>query len=212
MNGPARSDAQVVKQAAVVLAIGVAVQAGWLGNEIALAALLVLAVAWPPRVAWRPVRAGAVLLAYVPFAVVWLLFVFVYLRGMHAIGVPVPPQETLQQLAEQGVQTPGLGRMTAILVVGAPLMEELVFRGYLLTALRVRLPAVAAQLVTAALFGIVHGWLYAVPIGVLGLFFGWLRARHDALLPSMLAHAVHNALTMLLVLLWPGHLELLYPR
>ncbi|NJR42338.1 MAG: CPBP family intramembrane metalloprotease, partial [Akkermansiaceae bacterium] len=35
------------------------------------------------------------------------------------------------------------------------------------------------------------------PIGVLSLLFGYLRQRHGSLWPSVLAHALHNALTLL---------------
>jgi membrane protease YdiL (CAAX protease family) len=124
----------------------------------------------------------------------------------------VAPQPQLQDLARQGTALPGFWLLVVAIVIGAPLAEELVFRGYLLGTLLRVLPHWPAQLVTAAVFGYVHGPAYALPIGVLGLLFGWLRTRHGALWPSMLAHAVHNGLTVTVTLLWPGHLEWLYPR
>ncbi len=97
------------------------------------------------------------------------------------------------------------------IVVLAPVFEEIVFRGYVFGALRTLMPPVATQLLTAVLFGLAHGWQYAFPIGVLALLFGWLRARYDALLPAIVAHAVHNGLTVGVTLAWPETLTWMYP-
>mgnify|MGYP001566827949 CR=1 FL=1 len=65
--------------------------------------------------------------------------------------------------------------------------------------------------ITAAAFGAVHGLPYALPIGLLGCLFGWLRVRHGSLLPAMFAHALHNSLIVLVTVAWPESLTLLYP-
>ncbi len=180
--------------------------------RLASAALVGFVAVWPPAVAWRPVATLAVLRAYVPFALLWFLLVAGYLRGMHAIGHAVQPQPMLQELAADGLAAPGAWRTLLGIVVLAPLAEEILFRGYLFTALVTTLPKWFAHTATAVLFGLAHGLDYAPPITVLALLFGWLRARHAALLPSVLAHAVHNGLTVLLVVLWPGILEAVYPK
>lgn len=182
------------------------------GLEAGIAALTVFALAWPPRAPWRPLAAKRVLAAYLPFAVAWLMFVALYLRVTHACGWTVPPQPDLARLAHDGLATPGLVSRLVGIVVIAPVLEEVLFRGYLFTALDVVAPRPVVHVATAVAFGAVHGAGYALPIGVLALFFGWLRARHGSLLPSILAHAGHNALTVGVTMAWPGHLELLYPR
>ena len=60
--------------------------------------------------------------------------------------------------------------------------------------------------------GLAHGLDHALPIGVLSLLFGHLRAKHGALSPSIVAHALHNAVTVSLILSWPELLDLLYVR
>jgi membrane protease YdiL (CAAX protease family) len=175
-------------------------------------AIVLLAAAWPPAVPWRPLRARAVLRVYLPFAVAWLVFVILYLRAAHWLGHTIAPQPQLAELAEHGASTPGFAMVCFAIVVVAPVCEEIVFRGYLQTALRGIVPDRVGLLATSALFGLAHGPDYALPIGVLALAFGWLRLRYDALLPAIFAHAVHNGLTVAVTLLWPGHLELLYPR
>ena len=169
------------------------------------------ALAQPPPVRWRPLRARGVLMAYLPFALGWVALVVAYLQAMHGLGHRVPPQPLLEQVARQGL---GAGTWPILLgaVALAPVVEELLFRGYLLGVLLPLVPGGVAQLLTAAAFGLMHGLDYALPLGVLGLLFGWLRTRHGALLPSMLAHAVHNALVFSVTAVWPASLELIYPR
>ncbi|MCB9878266.1 MAG: CPBP family intramembrane metalloprotease [Planctomycetes bacterium] len=180
--------------------------------KLGLAVLAVLAVVWPPRVAMRPLAAGSVMRFYPPFLVAWALFAVGYLRLVAAVGEPVTPQPQLVELAEHGWATEGLPLIALGVAVLAPLFEELLFRGYLFTALAVMLPMWLVQLVTATLFGLAHGLEHALPIGVLSLLFGYLRQRHGSLWPGVLAHALHNALTLVLVMTWPDLLDLLYGR
>ncbi len=211
MSAADRPRASAAAFAQLGLAFGCVLLVGaqfWAG----LAALVALGCAWPPQVALRPLAARRVLLAYLPFAVGWLAFVVAYLRVLHALGQPLSPQGPLQQLAEHGTGLDGFALLVFGIVVVAPVLEEVVFRGYLFTALATVLPMWAVQAVTALLFGLVHGLAYALPIAVLALLFGWLRQRHRALGPPILAHAVHNGITVLLAILWPAHLDLLYPR
>jgi sodium transport system permease protein len=79
--------------------------------------------------------------------------------------------------------------------------EELFFRGYLLGALRGRLPAWGAVAATAAVFGVFHasvGGLIAVErilsSTLLGIVLGWLCWRAGSVIPSMALHTFHNGL------------------
>lgn len=164
----------------------------------------------PPGVTWRPVSAISVMTRYVPFAIIWVAFTTGYMRLVAAFGHQIPPQEQLESMLEMaGLEW--LGMLITVVVV-APVVEEILFRGYLFTALSKSLPMWGAQLVTATLFGLVHGWDYAVPVGVLSLFFGYLRQRYGSLFPSILAHAVHNGVTVGVVMTWPSALDLFHNR
>lgn len=207
---PAVADLVPALQLFAALGCVLLVSLGYL--VIGLFLLAILAAAWPPAVPWRPVAALRVLLVYVPFAVVWLAGVTLYLQVAHALGFTVPVQPQLAEIAAKGTSTPDLPVLCLAIVVVHPLAEEILFRGYLFTALLRALPSWATQLVTAVVFGLVHGLHYALPIGVLALLFGWLRARHASLLPSILAHTVHNGLCVVITVAWPQYLELLYPK
>lgn len=93
----------------------------------------------------------------------------------------------------------GMKLLLALLVVGvAPLVEELVFRGVLLSGLASRMPVWAAVVISALVFGAAHlpdfgfAW-YPVPtLVLLGLALGWLRVHSRSLWPSMVMHASNN--------------------
>jgi len=94
--------------------------------------------------------------------------------------------------------------LTAIVVV--PLAEELFFRGLLLGALWRQLgrawPAIA---ISAAAFGLVHSAQPqdVLPLVSMGLILGYVRLRYRSLAVCVVAHALFNARTMILVLLAP---------
>lgn len=181
-------------------------------------ALVALLVCQPPSDIslrwdfWRPGKWWPAIAIYVPFVLLWVAFATGYLRFAEAIGHHLEPQGPLLQFANGEVPALQFWSMVVLIVVLAPICEEIVFRGYLFRALNTTMPMWATQLVTATLFGLVHGSSHALPIGVLSLLFGYLRQRYGSLWPSMLAHAVHNGITLVLVCSWPGLLDLFYNR
>lgn len=166
----------------------------------------------PRPLPFRPAAVGRVLAVYFPFILLWGLFVFGYLRAMHWLGLTVPVQPLLYYWPDGDPGRPAFWMVAAMMVVVGPLAEEIVFRGYLHGVLEAVFGVRVAWVVTALAFGILHGWPYALPIGVLGLLFGWLRLRHRSLLAPFVAHAVHNGAIVLLTSTVPGFLDWLYPR
>lgn len=87
-----------------------------------------------------------------------------------------------------------------VVVLIGPAVEELLFRGALLSVLRTRLGDGWAIALSALVFGTMHlpdlAWLwYAVPNLILvGLFCAWLRVRSGSLWPAFVAHSANNAL------------------
>ncbi len=81
------------------------------------------------------------------------------------------------------------------LVIGAPVCEELIYRNMALTNMNKRLSPIVSIVISSAIFGVVHGspvqMIYA---GALGFVFGVLFVRTESIFPSLLAHAVFNAL------------------
>jgi membrane protease YdiL (CAAX protease family) len=81
-------------------------------------------------------------------------------------------------------------------VVGAPLAEEILFRG-LGYSLLARLGTPVAVVGTAAAWGAAHGLVEAFPlIFALGVGLALLRRSTDSVFPGMLLHALFNALAL----------------
>jgi membrane protease YdiL (CAAX protease family) len=104
--------------------------------------------------------------------------------------------------------TPGLFAVYAVTaVVGAPIVEELFFRGVIQTRLVYRMGAARGIALASAMFGAAHliGWtgpgslLAAAAIAGGGSVLGYLRHRTGRLGTSMVAHGLFNAFAVILV-------------
>ena len=102
-------------------------------------------------------------------------------------------------------QTALLLGVTAIAV--APLVEEVVFRGFIFPVLERRWGPVAAVLLTAGMFTSLHvtqlwgSWMAVSLILLVGLVLSLVRALTGALRPAFLLHLAYNATLCLLSLL-----------
>ncbi len=90
--------------------------------------------------------------------------------------------------------------LTVALVVAAPLMEELLFRGFLFPGYaRSSLGPWGAIALTSAGWAVMHvqyETFYLVQIFILGCVFGWLRWRSGSTLLTVILHAIVNALAL----------------
>jgi membrane protease YdiL (CAAX protease family) len=89
----------------------------------------------------------------------------------------------------------------AVVGIGAPLSEELLFRGFLLSALaRTSLGFWGAALIVTALWTALHiGYSIVgiVEVFMIGLFFSWLLWRTGSLRVAIFCHALYNSLIVL---------------
>jgi sodium transport system permease protein len=99
------------------------------------------------------------------------------------------------------------------IAVAPAIGEEFFFRGYLLGALRGKMPAWGAILLTGCIFGLFHasvGGLIAVErilsSTFLGLALGWICWRSGSVFPGMILHVLHNGLMVSLIYFGP-HLQ-----
>jgi membrane protease YdiL (CAAX protease family) len=89
----------------------------------------------------------------------------------------------------------------AVIGIGAPLSEELLFRGFLLSALaKTRLGFWGAAFISTALWTSLHVGYTAIGIIevlLIGLFFSWLLWRTGSLRVPIFCHAAYNTLIVL---------------
>jgi membrane protease YdiL (CAAX protease family) len=92
--------------------------------------------------------------------------------------------------------------------IAAPIFEEIMFRGFLLSSLTRYLPVWGAILVSGFVFAIAHLNISEVlPLAILGIVLGFVYTRSRNLLASMLVHCLWNSVTLLsLFLLGSGDL------
>ena len=103
--------------------------------------------------------------------------------------------------ASAGLTSGGAVGFIAV-VAAAPLVEEIVFRGLIMTRMGQAIPGWLAVFLSATIFGLCHGhpvWFgYAF---VLGAFFGFIDLRAGSILPSILGHVAFNSFSQVLSLL-----------
>jgi len=109
----------------------------------------------------------------------------------------------LQRLVRMiDAEAPGwtLASAALLAIVGAPLVEELLFRSVLYQPLRARLGVVPAALIVAALFAGVHLYAWGMPqLMVLSLVFVALFERTGSLWYPIVAHGLYNGATFVLI-------------
>lgn len=188
------------------------VEASALASLVGVVAVVGMVGCLRPGVPMRPARPVRTTLAWAAWMPVWVVFVAIYCGVLRAFDLALAAQEPLRYLVAEPASAPGYWLVAAAVVFGAPLAEELVFRGFLQPVLQQRLGRVLGMLATALLFGLGHGLAYALPIGLLGAFFGWLVQRLGSLLPAVLAHSLHNGATVVAMVAWPPLFDVLYSR
>ncbi len=136
---------------------------------------------------------------------------FGWLAGLPLLGILLLVSVQLGKMMNQEMNHPitewardGKMGLVFLLAAGyAPLTEELCFRGLLLSGLRARTSFVLSCLLTAIIFAVIHPQgLAAVPaLAGVAMVFGWLRAYRGSVVASVTAHAIHNGLICLIMLL-----------
>ena len=109
-----------------------------------------------------------------------------------------------QNISELGESTPLAWRIPLVLLVVSlgPLVEELLFRGVLLSALMQRWGSAAAIVISSLVFALAHlpglDWqVFALPdLILLALALAWLRLRSGSIWPSVVGHGANNLLAV----------------
>ncbi|MBP7948481.1 MAG: CPBP family intramembrane metalloprotease [Verrucomicrobiales bacterium] len=121
-----------------------------------------------------------------------------------AAGWDLQEQETVQLLRTSSDFTEQL-LLLLVACVGAPVMEELLFRGMVYNGLKRFSDTWFALLASSLLFAVMHAHLLTLPsLFVLGLFFALAYEATGSLLVSILMHLLFNASQACSILLTNG--------
>jgi uncharacterized protein len=128
-----------------------------------------------------------------------------------AVQVFAPDVEVSQSSQDMAAGTHGarLAVLVVIFAVGAPLVEELFFRGLLLRALWRRFGSGAAVALSGLVFGFVHleagdpvGAIVVVGgLTVFGWVLAWITVKKGRIGPALVAHMAFNAVGVVSLLL-----------
>jgi len=94
------------------------------------------------------------------------------------------------------------------IAIGAPLAEEVIFRGQVFSALsRTRLGVSGATILTSAAWALLHAtepWLSIGLIFLMGIAFGWMMYRFGSLWVPIICHGVWNGSYALIIFFGQG--------
>ncbi len=167
-----------------------------------LATLAVLAVVYlairrmrPQDAFWlRPVKGSAL---WAGAALAPALYVLV------TAVMAIVPQGLLDDYnqAASGLDEAGVLAFLCVVIV-SPVVEEIIFRGLIMTRLARAMSPLPAVILSAAVFGLCHGqFLWFCYAFVLGMVFGLLDMRARSILPSILAHVAFNLIGQIFTIL-----------
>jgi membrane protease YdiL (CAAX protease family) len=132
----------------------------------------------PSALKWMAAAVGA-----------YLLFAIVY-----ALLIVQPHQEDIAE---------GFGTIPVqilLIVVAAPVSEEVCFRGMLFGGLRQRLPRIGAALLAGLVFGGLHaltGVTAVPPLIVFGFLLSLLYEKTGSIVPGIILHMLNNSVALL---------------
>ncbi len=109
----------------------------------------------------------------------------------------LPMPEFMKKIFLEFANQNGVFSFIAI-VIAAPIIEELIFRGIILDGLLRRYSPVKSIILSSILFGIVHlnPWQFVSAL-IIGLFSGWIYYRTKKLSLSILIHLINNLVAFL---------------
>lgn len=122
-------------------------------------------------------------------ATVFIINVLCMLFPAVAESAAAPNESYELLLAESSVLS-----QFVFMAVATPVIEELVFRGLIYTRMKKGMPKIAAMLLSAVVFGIMHSgavqFTYAAALGIIMVL---IYEKYNSLLPCIFLHAGFNA-------------------
>lgn len=128
----------------------------------------------------------SIIIAFILTRFIWLVWEFILNKTGY---VPV----------DDGTEVYFIGIMFATIL--APIIEEIVFRGWILKALQ-KYGNVVAITISSLVFGIYHGTItQSVPAIFIGIIFAILTIKYKSIIPSIIVHLLSNSLSVVLELI-----------
>jgi membrane protease YdiL (CAAX protease family) len=165
--------------------------------SIVVATLLFAGLVTTPR-PWQLGLRGAQWKLTAQIASIGALAYFLFSITYQQILQPKQPQDVLKDLgADKNTWLLVAGAVVVLLV--APVCEEIFFRGFLYRTLRLRMGLWPAAILDGLIFGVIHATsspAAALPVlAVLGMIFCWVYERTGTLFATIALHALNNTIS-----------------
>ena len=111
--------------------------------------------------------------------------------------------ETAREITDRADGAFGVVMLVVLVVIGAPIVEELFYRGLVLRSLERRFGSTAAIVVSGLFFGVVHipNFIGVPGLALFGIFLAYITVRTGRLGPAIACHMAFNAVTVINLLL-----------
>jgi len=151
-----------------------------------------------------PVAAAAILAAICLHPLfMWCTKVVMYMYP--PAGDLIAMQEAVGQILGDA---PNIWVILLVFAVAPAIMEELAYRGFILSGFQAIRNNWSAVILTSLFFGLAHGvFQQSIITFFIGAVLGWIALRSNSLIPCVLYHAVHNGLTVVCSSLDPTTVE-----
>ena len=126
-----------------------------------------------------------------------LLGITLYAEVSMILGMLPIPETLMNQYSDASGILFGGSLWVTILAVAivAPITEEIVFRGFILSRLRRSMPPIVAAIISSVIFGAAHGnWVWAAYAFVLGMILCYVAIKYRSIVASMVLHITFNLL------------------
>ncbi len=144
----------------------------------------------------RPLRKpyGSMAIAYFGYIAIALLLA----------ALLQPEQEDVTRDLGFGEGVLGSTAAALLIVVAAPISEEMFFRGFLFAGVRSSAPFIVAAVISSGIWGLFHytgpdSWGVVLQLAVFGVALSWLYERTGSIWPTIGVHALNNAIAFALL-------------
>jgi membrane protease YdiL (CAAX protease family) len=170
--------------------------------------LLILAVVRPTEAAWPALgllpprrfrNVGAAAVAYLAFLIPLGIVAWAWVSLLAALGhtASVQPALELYMEAWTGEDWVGIGLIVVGAVIVAPVVEELLFRGFIFGLLRAKVGPARGLALASAIFALFHVYPEVVlPIFLVGFVLNLIYLRTGSLVYPILFHMLFNGGTL----------------
>tara|TARA_Y100000758_G_scaffold95582_1_gene65978 strand:- start:32 stop:796 length:765 start_codon:yes stop_codon:yes gene_type:complete len=143
-----------------------------------------------------------ILLLGIPIVVTIIDFVLTIIYGIAWIGIFGEPSTNTDLGTNWESSTVDIALLFLSVAIVTPIVEELMFRGYILDAINRKHGDWTAIIWSSILFGLIHIDPFVAGQAFMGgIIYGWIRVRTGSLLPSIAGHMMWNMLALILTYL-----------